>query len=131
MRFLAFLVIRNFLPPVLEGECKGYRGTWTTGGKALEITEPTLFGSPLTTGRIAPLLHVFSDYLTASTNKTLVQNQELHLRMRNPDEAEQDIARFCPEFLDAYRNLQFIAYKADLWRNCVLWALGKMCALLK
>lgn len=97
----------------------------------MQITEPTLFGSPGTTGRIAPLLHVFSDYLTPSTNKTIVQNQELHLRMRNPDEAEQDIATFCHEFLDAYRNLQFFAFRADLWRNCILWALGKVCALVK
>ena len=121
---LTFKAIRNFTYPVLDGECHGYRGVFAEHGR-LQVTDPVEFGFPKSRGKIEPLLHVYSEYLALPTKKTLVQNPHLTLRLRNPSEAEKDMRDYCPSFLETFQNVKYHAYKSDIWRNCILWKMGK------
>lgn len=83
------------------------------------------YGKPLTTGTPPNILHVYSDYITEQIKATKILNPFLEIRIRNETEAKNDIKNFCPQMISLYLKLKYHAHKSDVWRNCILYEMGK------
>jgi hypothetical protein len=91
---------------------------------------PVKFGNAKTTDSTPLIVHAYSEYITTPLNQSMLLNPALSLRMRHSDTARADIQNFCPEMLVPFDRLQHQSFKSDIWRVCVLHAMGKCSVML-
>jgi mannosyltransferase OCH1-like enzyme len=64
-----------------------------------------------------PLMQANIDYIVTN-------NPDISVYVYNDEECEHSLSQFPPEVLAAFRCLKPGAYKADLWRLCILYTFG-------